>query len=98
MIGAMRNWKVDTTPFLGHEGSVEDIAWSPAEARVFASSSIDKTIKLWDCRAANKAAVMAITGHQDHVNVISWNTMITHLIASGADDGVWKVHDLRMVR
>lgn len=98
MIGVMRNWKVDTTPFLGHNGSVEDLAWSPTEARVFASSSVDASVKLWDCRAANRAPVVSLGGHSDHVNVISWNTMIPHLVASGADDGVWKVHDLRKVR
>lgn len=96
MMGTMRNWKVDSDAFGGHTGSVEDLVWSPSEARVFASASSDHTVKLWDCRAPAKAAVLTVSGHQDDVNVLSWNAMVTHLIASGCDDGVWKVHDLRM--
>lgn len=70
------------------------MAWSTKEETVFASCSTDKTVKLWDCRG-KKSPVVSITSHQDEVNVISWNPILTHLLASGCDDGVWKVHDLR---
>ncbi len=91
-----KNWAVDTVPFRGHNGSVEDLVWSPSEARVFASCSTDKTVMLWDARG-KKTPVMTIVGHMDEVNVLSWNAHVTHLLATGADDGVWKVHDLRKV-
>ena len=33
--------------------------------------------------------------HQSDVNVISWNPSVAYLLASGADDGTFKIWDLR---
>jgi ribosome assembly protein RRB1 len=61
-----------TSPFVGHKDSVEDLQWSSTEPTVFASCSVDKTIKIWDHRAGTSPAISFVAADTD-VNVISWN-------------------------
>ncbi|KAF2403182.1 glutamate-rich WD repeat-containing protein 1 [Trichodelitschia bisporula] len=85
----------DTTPYTGHEGTVEELQWSPSERTVFASASNDKTIKIWDARSKTRRSVLSVQASGTDVNVLSWSHQTAHLLASGADDGVWAVWDLR---
>jgi ribosome assembly protein RRB1 len=91
------SWEVDMIPYVGHQDSVEDLKWSPTEQDVFASCSVDKTIKFWDTRG-KKQHVASINAHDSDVNVISWNHNKSFLILSGADDGTFRVWDLRSVK
>lgn len=81
-------------PFIGHQGSIEDIQWSPKEANVFTSCSSDKTIRVWDTRVSKKSQ-LSIVAHDCDVNVLSWSRCVDYLLASGCDSGNFKVWDLR---
>lgn len=65
-------WAIDGESFSGHADSVEDVQWSPSEADVFASCSVDKTVRLWDTRKGH-APVATLRAHNTDVNVMSWN-------------------------
>ncbi|KNA15735.1 hypothetical protein SOVF_095360 [Spinacia oleracea] len=89
-------WNVDKNPFVGHTASVEDLQWSPSEAEVFASASVDKTIAIWDLRLGKSPAI-SFKAHDADVNVISWNRLASFSLASGSDDGSFSIHDLRKI-
>ena len=90
----LQSWQVNKMPYASHGDSVEDLQWSPTESQVFASCSVDKTVKIWDARKHANAA-LSIQAHDMDVNVISWNPMVTYLVVSGCDDGSFRIWDLR---
>ena len=68
--------------------SVEDLQWSPTEGTVFASAECGGYVKIFDTRCAGRAMLTnKIHENGSDVNVISWNPIISNLLASGADDG-----------
>ena len=85
----------DPSPFRGHEGSIEDLQWSPTEKTVFASCSSDGTIRIWDTRSKKRTPAISVKASDSDVNVISWNRTVAYLLASGCDDGKIDIWDLR---
>jgi len=89
------SWATDGSPLKGHTGSIEELQWSPNERHVFASASSDGTVKIYDARAQTKKHQLSVDVSSSDVNVASWCRAVPHLLAAGADDGVWGVWDLR---
>ncbi|EKE38456.1 WD domain, G-beta repeat-containing protein [Entamoeba nuttalli P19] len=87
-------WRGSPESYMGHKSSVEDLQWSPKEADVFLSCSVDHTIRLWDART-KKQCVKSIIAHNCDVNVVNWNKINPFYIVSGGDDGELKVWDFR---
>ncbi len=73
-----------------HNGLIGRVVWSP-DGKKLASSSFDKTIKLWDVDTGE--CLQTLSGHTGRVREVSWSPN-GQFIASGSDDKtirVWEV-------
>lgn len=86
---------VTELPFSALLDSIEDIQWLTGETTVFATAGCDGYVRIWDTRLKKRRPVISVQALATDVNVISWSTKISHLLALGHDDGSWGVWDLR---
>ena len=55
----------------------------------------DRSIRVWDMRERTRPMITVAGAHDADVNVISWSRLANFMLASGGDDGVLRVWDLR---
>mmetsp|Transcript_48161 Transcript_48161/g.54572 ORF Transcript_48161/g.54572 Transcript_48161/m.54572 type:complete len:634 (+) Transcript_48161:287-2188(+) len=75
--------------------SIEDVQWSPSEATVFAAAESHGHLAIYDTRAPHRAMLRPYLHPNTDVNVLSWNKIVSNLLATGGDDGTLCVWDLR---
>jgi WD40 repeat protein len=81
----------------GHENAVTSIAVSP-NGRLIASSSIDRTVRLWDARSGNAARVLR--GHAGEVYAVAFSPNNERLASSSYDGRVllWDTTSGKLLR
>ena len=78
-------------------GAVEDVAFSPTEPTVLmACGAAAAALRVFDARHGDRPMLALDGAHgADDVNAMSWNGAVAYLVATGGDDGVARVWDLR---
>lgn len=74
------------TVFNGHTAAVNRVQWHPIYGHLLASSSLDKTVKIWSVYP-RKGEVLSIA-HKEAVKDVRWNCDARHLYSGGLDDYV----------
>ncbi|CAI0427159.1 unnamed protein product [Linum tenue] len=81
--------------FTGHLDDVLDLSW--AGSQLLLSSSMDKTVRLWDMESKSCLKMFA---HNDYVTCIQFNPMNDQYFLSGSLDNkirIWSVPDRQLV-
>lgn len=80
--------------FKGHADQVESLAWNPDVENQFASTSVDKTIKIWDAKAGK--VMKTEKTKQENLN-LQFNPLGTILAVSNMNDDLC-FYDVRMFK
>ncbi|SBT32872.1 ribosome assembly protein RRB1, putative [Plasmodium ovale wallikeri] len=92
------------------KGSIEDIQWNKRGngfGNIFCTCSSDRSIRILDVRdvsgtgknrdgrSGTRGSVLMQNAHTSDVNVLSWNEHFEYMLASGGDDALIKIWDIR---
>jgi len=89
-----KNW-TSTHSFEGHAHYVMMCQWNPKDTHIFASASLDRTIKIWGVGiTGNQSAHFTLSGHTKGVNCLDYSPSGEKpYIVSGSDDHSIRVWD-----
>jgi len=88
-----KNWQ-NTHVFEGHAHYVMMCVWNPKDTTIFASCSLDRSIKVWGVSGNNTSAHFSMNGHQRGVNCVEYSpTGDKPYLISGSDDKEVKIWD-----
>ncbi|KAL2481541.1 Transducin/WD40 repeat-like superfamily protein [Abeliophyllum distichum] len=79
----------------GHQDDILDLSWS--RSQLLLSSSMDKTVRLWDLETGSCLKMFA---HNDYVTCIQFNPVDDDYFISGSLDGkvrIWSIPDRQVV-
>lgn len=80
----------------GHSDSVEDLCFKPGSADILCSVGIDRQLLIWDLRVSTSEPKMSLKDlHSSDINTVDWSPCNESLIATGGNDNLVKIVDLR---
>ncbi|PKI49068.1 WD-40 repeat-containing protein MSI4-like [Punica granatum] len=81
--------------YVGHEDTVEDVAFCPLSAQEFCSVGDDSCLILWDARVGTSPAVKVEKAHNADIHCVDWNPHDSNLILTGSADNSIHMFDRR---
>jgi len=79
----------------GHHKSVEDLVFKPGSKDVLCSVGVDRQVVFWDLRTGNKPTLRLQEVHKSDINTVDWSTQNDNLLATGSNDTLVKILDIR---
>ena len=94
-------WDVESkqskTIFSEHTNDVMYFAINKKDKNLFASASVDATIKIWDMRSQGDKSIATFRGHTNDINSVAWFPDGKAFVTA-SDDATVKMFDMRTYR
>ena len=79
----------------GHTKSVEDLVFKPNSRNILCSVGVDRQVVFWDLRVGTKPTLTLQEVHKSDINTVDWSSQNDNLLATGSNDTLVKILDIR---